>query len=140
MRMFLLEDSRPDARMLIEAFKERDPELDIDVVETVDEAVEHIDNVCAGRRRDLPIIAVLDIMVPGGNGIDVLHHIRRQPALRDLMVIMLTTSDADADIRAAKEAGATTYYVKPMDLDGFDILAEEIMAFWLDRQRLQPTD
>ena len=134
--MLLLEDMRPDARMLMEAFDELGLDVQVDHVEDVDAALAYIDRCLREPARDLPGLALVDIKVPGGSGIDVVRHLRRQPALREIPILMLTSSGADEDIAEARAAGATTYYIKPPDLDGFLALARELHAFWMDRARV----
>lgn len=131
-RVLLLEDNPADARLMQEAFRELDIQGTLEVVGSAQEAIQRLDSSLRGG--ELPTVAILDINLPAGSGHDVLRHIRTQHALRDLVVIMLTTSDADQDIQAAKEHGATTYYIKPPDLDGFLSLVQEIQAFWVERQ------
>lgn len=131
-RILLLEDNPADARLMIEAYRELELEVDVDTVPSAQEAITYMDD--AVRNGMVPRVAILDINLPAGSGLDVLRHIRAQNALRDLVVIMLTTSDADQDIHAAKEQGATTYYIKPPDLEGFLSLVQEIQSFWVDRQ------
>ncbi|MGB1586968.1 MAG: response regulator [Thermoplasmatota archaeon] len=132
-RVLLLEDNPADARLMQEAFRELHIAGTLETVASAQEAIEFLDG--ALRSGNLPTVAILDINLPAGSGHDVLRHIRAQHALQDLVVIMLTTSDADQDIQTAKEQGATTYYIKPPDLDGFLSLVEEIQSFWVERQR-----
>ena len=64
-------------------------------------------------RRDPPRLAVLDVMMPGMSGIDVLRAVRRDPALRDMKVILLTARSQDADVDAGFATGADDYVIKP---------------------------
>lgn len=64
-------------------------------------------------RRDPPRLAVLDVMMPGMSGIDVLRAVRRDPALRDVQVILLTARSQDADVDAGFATGADDYVIKP---------------------------
>jgi DNA-binding NarL/FixJ family response regulator len=66
-------------------------------------------------RRHRPDITLMDLRLPGTNGTDVLVAIRGE--YRDARIIMLTTSDGDADIQRAMRAGASAYILKSMPMD-----------------------
>ncbi len=133
MRVLLLEDNPADARLMFEAFDEIGIKADLDHVPSVQEAKEYVDRCIADASKEIPSVAILDIRLPAGSGIDVLRHIRAHRALAEMPVLMLTTSDRSDDIAEAKRAGATTYYIKPPDLAGFLDLVRELEAFWLER-------
>jgi CheY-like chemotaxis protein len=66
-------------------------------------------------RRAKPDLVVLDIMLPGGNGLVLLEQLRADPALRDIPAIVLTASpDFEA---AALAVGAERFFTKPFDPD-----------------------
>src|ERR1700761_1648477 len=64
-----------------------------------------------------PHLIVLDVNLPKHNGDAVLRHVRRQPWLKDVPVIMLTSSASPADRAAAIDLGANLYLQKSSDLD-----------------------
>jgi chemotaxis family two-component system response regulator Rcp1 len=64
-----------------------------------------------------PHLIVLDVNLPKHNGDAVLRHVRRQPWLKTVPVIMLTSSASPADRAAAIELGANLYLQKSSDLD-----------------------
>ncbi len=72
-------------------------------------AAEAVDEVAAAR----PDIVLLDIMMPGRSGLDVLAQWRAEPGTADLPVIMLTARAQDYDINHGLELGADDYIVKP---------------------------
>jgi len=65
-----------------------------------------------GERADMPELILLDVNMPGTDGFDVLQWVRRNRSLADIKVVMLTTSEADADIKRASELGAHGYLIK----------------------------
>ncbi len=70
----------------------------------------------ASLREQRPQPAILDIMMPGPPGLDVLHEIRADEALsdlRDLRVILLTARSRDLDVDAGFSTGADDYVIKP---------------------------
>jgi DNA-binding response OmpR family regulator len=69
-------------------------------------------------RRNRPALILMDVKMPGLNGIEVCKALRADPALSRVPVVMLSTADSDEDIQAGLRAGASTYLTKPfMPLD-----------------------
>jgi len=101
----LLCDDESVLRTLVRATLESD---DYSIVEASDgeESLEL-------ARRFRPHIIVLDMMMPGRSGIDVLRELRSDPELADIPVVMLTARARVADRDAAIEAGADRYLAKP---------------------------
>jgi DNA-binding response OmpR family regulator len=64
-------------------------------------------------RRDPPDLAVLDVMMPGLSGIDVLREIRSDDALREVRVVLLTARSRDTDVDMGFTTGADDYLIKP---------------------------
>ena len=68
-------------------------------------------------RRVLPQAVVLDGMMPGMDGLELLRHLKDDPATADTPVIMLSARTADRDVWDGWEAGASYYITKPFDPD-----------------------
>jgi CheY-like chemotaxis protein len=77
-------------------------------------------------------MVLLELNLPGLNGLDVLRWIRQQPGLRALRVAMLTSSDLSQEINAAYEAGANVFLTKPMDLGKLIEMMQAFRAHWLE--------
>src|SRR6266704_4269145 len=60
-----------------------------------------------------PDIVLLDIMMPEISGLDILRQMRRDPALANIPVIVITAKSMPSDIKNGMEAGASTYLTKP---------------------------
>ena len=76
---------------------------------------------CQGGTRGIDVISrkkpqavILDLMMPGISGLDVLRYMRREPDLRDIPVIVVSAKSMPTDIRKGLEAGATLYLTKPV--------------------------
>ncbi|MBE3073542.1 MAG: response regulator [Actinobacteria bacterium] len=67
----------------------------------------------AAIEADPPRLAILDVMMPGLSGIDVLRKIRANEAIRDLDVILLTARARDVDVDTGYATGASDYVIKP---------------------------
>ncbi len=65
-------------------------------------------------RRERPDVLLLDIMMPGVSGLEICRYVRREPALMDLPVVLVTAKSQPDDVQAGMEAGATLYLIKPV--------------------------
>jgi len=81
-------------------------------------------------KSPLPTVLLLDLNMPRKDGFEVLSWIRRQPALRQLHVYVLSGSSQARDIHRAYELGATSYLVKPGNLEGLMLQNKALLA-WL---------
>jgi len=78
-----------------------------------------------------PTLLLLDIKMPGMNGLDVLGVIRRDPQLRRLVVVFLTSSNQEQDINLAFDLQANSYLVKPGDTAAMTSILEKFKEYWL---------
>ena len=76
-------------------------------------AVTDGDAALAAIEADPPRLAVLDIMMPGMSGLEVLQKVRANEAISDLDVILLTARARDTDVDAGYASGASDYVIKP---------------------------
>lgn len=116
----LLCDDEPALRLLVRATLERD---DYSIVEASD-GDESLDLA----RRHRPDIVVLDMMMPGRSGLDVLRELRSDPELAGIPVVMLTARARAADRDAAVAAGADRYLAKPFSPLELISVVEELLA------------
>jgi CheY-like chemotaxis protein len=85
-----------------------------------------------------PDLVLLDLNLPKKNGLEVLVQIKTNDALRDIPVIILTTSDRDEDVRRCYLHGANNYLTKPVQFDECVKLVAQIQQYWLECSRLPP--
>ena len=79
----------------------------------------------------LPALILLDLKMPGMNGIEVLCEMRKEGHLKEIPVVVLTSSALEADMTDAIAAGANGYIQKPLALHQFSIVLESIVQHWL---------
>jgi DNA-binding response OmpR family regulator len=72
------------------------------------------DRVAIPMKQFAPDIVLLDLMLPGKNGLDVLKEIKDDPALKEIPVIVFSNRDGQDDRARAKELGAVGFHVKAM--------------------------
>ncbi|MDX2199000.1 MAG: response regulator [Phycisphaerae bacterium] len=81
-----------------------------------------------GQRQ--PDIVLLDLKLPGRDGHEILREIKSDPALRQIPVIILTTSPAEADRVKAYDNLANSYIVKPISFSGFRQMLADLSHYW----------
>jgi len=101
----LVADDEPGMRVLVRATLESDR---YEVIEATDG-----DEAWALIGAERPDLVVLDVMMPGRSGLELLEAIRQDPALRATKVVLLTAFRAQADVEAGLNAGADHYLTKP---------------------------
>ena len=107
-RILLVEDSPTDAELTAEVVREAHGTATLEHVETGDEAL------AAVRREPRPDLVLLDLELPGQHGHEVLGEIKRDAALRDIPIVVLTASEAREDLANSWEQEADGYIVKPV--------------------------
>jgi CheY-like chemotaxis protein len=106
LRRVLVADDEPHIGYIIRLKLEQGP-YQVALVSDGTEALEHL-------RGSEPIdVVLLDIMMPGATGLEVLAEARTLPHRRDTPIIILTAKGQDADRRQALELGATDFFTKP---------------------------
>ena len=71
----------------------------------------------AAAMRSRPDFMVLDVMMPGRSGLEVMATLQSRPETRDIPVVLLTARSSDADIWEGWKAGAAYYLTKPFETD-----------------------
>ena len=81
--------------------------------------------------RPLPELILLDLKMPGMDGLEVLHNIRSDDSLKHIPVVVLTNSTLESDEKAAYRAGANSFVHKSFDLDRFGSDIKTLLDHWL---------
>jgi CheY-like chemotaxis protein len=134
--VLLVEDSPGDVRLTQEAFRDANPTVHLNV------AIDGVDAVAFLRRKGAhadaprPDLILLDLNLPKMDGREVLAHIKEDDSLKLIPTVILTTSDAEADIVKSYQLQANCYLTKPVQLEEFEVLVKSINDFWLKRVKL----
>lgn len=83
-----------------------------------------------GREDGDPILVLLDIKLPGKDGLEVLKEIRADDRFAAVPVVMLTTSAEEAEVMKAYQLHANSYIVKPMNFKDFYDRVQELNLYW----------
>lgn len=77
-----------------------------------------------------PLVVLLDIKMPKVSGLEVLQHMKADPQLRLVPVVMLTSSREGPDVEECYQLGANAYVVKPVNFAQFAEAVTTIGKFW----------
>jgi CheY-like chemotaxis protein len=134
--VLLVEDSPGDVRLTREAFREANPAVRLHVASDGIEAMAFLRHEGANADAHRPDFILLDLNLPKMDGREVLALIKDDDTLRTIPTIILTTSEADADIVRSYELNANAYLRKPVTLEAFEALVRSINDFWLTKVML----
>jgi CheY-like chemotaxis protein len=127
--LLVVEDDRDALFLLKRALIKTGLDAPVRVALDGEEAVAYLEGrgIFADRTsHPLPCLILLDLKLPRKSGLEVLEWLRRQPRLRRIPVVIVTTSDQEEDRRRALELGAREYTIKPMDSAGLLRLARKV--------------
>jgi CheY-like chemotaxis protein len=136
--ILLVEDNPGDVRLTREALREGKVRNNLSVAADGVEAIAYLRK--EGEHADAvrPDLILLDLNLPRKDGREVLQEIKADPALRNIPVVVLTSSQAEEDIVRAYDLHANCYVTKPVDLDQFIRVVESIEDFWFTIVKLPP--
>jgi CheY-like chemotaxis protein len=126
----VVEDNDADFEAFEMLLRETGVSTDLVRCRTGQEAVDLIHGR-AWSKDDRPLHILLDINLPGVNGLEVLRHLRANNTLAAVPVTMLTLSANPRDVESCYRAGANSYLAKPSDLGRFTSMVNSFVAFWL---------
>jgi chemotaxis family two-component system response regulator Rcp1 len=136
--ILLVEDSPGDVRLTQEAFREANPSVYLHVATDGVEAMAFLRREGVFANAPRPSLVLLDLNLPKMHGREVLAHIKGDPNLRTIPVVILTTSEAPADVTSCYEHQANCYLNKPVQWDGFSAIVKDLNRFWLPQVTSKP--
>ncbi|HYI48429.1 MAG TPA: response regulator [Allosphingosinicella sp.] len=134
--VLLVEDNLGDVRLTQEAFRNVAPSLRLHVASDGVEALAFLMQEGVHADAPRPDLILLDLNLPKMEGREVLARIKANDNLKSIPTLILTTSDAVADVAESYRLQANCYLSKPVQLDAFESLVKSINDFWLTQARL----
>ena len=138
--ILLVEDNLGDVRLTIEGLKEGKVNNNLYVVEDGVEAMAFLRREGKYSEAVRPDLILLDLNLPKKDGREVLTEIKADKNLRTIPVVVLTTSEAEQDIRNAYMLHANCYITKPVDLEQFISVVTSIEDFWFTIVKLPQSE
>ena len=135
-QILLVEDSPADIVLTREVLEESRILMNLEVVEDGQAALDHLARSTVDESIPKPDLILLDLNLPKRNGFEVLEEIKTDPDLRRIPVVVLTTSDEEADVLESYNLHANGYITKPIDFEQFHGMIRAIEDFWFGVVRL----
>ena len=136
--VLLVEDDPGDVLMTREAFAERKLVNRLNVVSDGVDALAYLRREEPFQEATRPDLILLDLNLPKRDGREVLAEIKNDSSLRQIPVVVLTTSNADEDVLRSYQLHANAYVTKPVDFDRFVNVVKQIDDFFISVVRLPP--
>ena len=134
LNILLVEDEEAHALLTKRAIRKAGNANHIDIVSDGEKALDYLFNreeYTDKSRYPLPGLILLDIKLPGMDGIEVLRVIKEHTELKRIPVIMLTTSEREEDISEAYNYYANSYLTKPVGYQEFEEKVKQIDFYWM---------
>ncbi len=127
--ILVVDDNQADLELLDEAIHEMGEDVVCRSAKTADQGVQQIADMLKPGMQ-FPRAIILDLRMPGHDGIYLLRHVRGHDVLRDIPVVMLTSSTWQKDSAECLRLGADHFRVKPKDWSGYKDLVVFLRSFW----------
>lgn len=137
LRLLIVEDEPGDARLMQLAMQKNGYVVELHGASDGFEALRFLrregEQFCQAPRPDM---ILLDLKMPGLNGLEFLAEMKQDQHLRAIPVVVITTSALDADVLAAYQCGAAGYVPKPTDINEFVAAIHQLGEYWFRLVRL----
>lgn len=131
--ILIVEDNENDYELMAAAFEEFHLANRIIRLKDGEEALQFLryEGPFQERRRENPVVILLDLKMPKVDGMEVLEEVRRNEHLKMIPIVILTSSSEEADLLKSYRLGANGYVVKPLDFKGFIETIKQLGVFWI---------
>ncbi|HAA46738.1 MAG: response regulator receiver protein [Halomonas sp. 54_146] len=133
--VLLVEDDQADAHITQWVFKDisqnRHQGIHLEHCETGESALSRLE-ACLENSQPLPHLILLDLNMPRMDGFTFLQRIKAHQQLRLIPVVVLTTSNAQSDVRQSYALGAAGYIVKSTSMDAFTRHMQQLTTYWFE--------
>jgi CheY-like chemotaxis protein len=132
-KVLLAEDSANDVELTLAALEEYHLANEVVVVRDGAEALDYLyrRGSFAGRSEQQPVLILLDLKMPKVDGLQVLRQVKNDPLLKNVPIVVLTSSREEQDIVEGYRLGTNAYVVKPVGFEKFVEVVKQLGLFWL---------
>ncbi len=131
--ILLAEDDPGDQELTRRALTQESFHVDLRIVEDGEEALDYLLRRGAfadPQKSPRPDLMLLDLNMPRVNGREVLCEMKKHEDIARVPVVVLTTSEQEADILRSYDLGCSSYIQKPVDIDQFTLAVQQLGAYW----------
>src|SRR5687768_7475802 len=120
-RILVVDDDPNDAELTLRALQGMKLNHPVDVARDGQEALDYLERrgAFAERAGGLPALVLMDVKMPRMGGIEALERIKKNPSLRKIPVVMLTSSREERDLLKSYDLGTNAYVVKPVAFEKY---------------------
>ncbi|WP_425390691.1 response regulator [Ekhidna sp.] len=133
-QLLLVEDSMDDADLAMRAIKNANVINDIVWLKDGEEAIHYLKGEGKYEGRDTsikPRVILLDLKLPKIGGVQVLEKIKKDDNLKNIPVVVMTSSKENVDLKRCYELGVNSYVVKPISFSKFSKVIKDISLYWV---------
>ena len=134
--ILVVEDNEGDIFLIKEALEEGKIVSKISVTKDGKEAIDFLEKKGKYKNEETPDLILLDVNLPKKNGHEVLKYIKTSEDLKQIPVIMLTTSSSEKDVLLSYKNHANCFITKPLDVNNFLTIVSGIESFWINIVKL----
>jgi CheY-like chemotaxis protein len=127
--MLVIEDSPSDVRLIQEAVRENNIRCELVIARDGVEGLAYLRKVDEGV-LDRPDLILLDLNLPRKNGREVLSEVKTSPGLKQIPVLVMTSSRSEDDVNEVYTLNANCFISKPYDLEEYIAILRSIDEFW----------
>ncbi len=132
--ILIVEDNPNDVELTLHALKQHHIANRLEVLRDGAEALDFLFGTGAYAGRDTshrPRVILLDLKQPKVSGLEVLERVKRDPQLRSIPVVVLTSSREESDVIRSYHLGVNSYIVNPVDFEQFSDAVGQLGFYWL---------
>ena len=131
--VIFIEDSPEDADLTLRSLRKYKLANRLKLIDDGQKAMEYLfgDGEISESMTNIPKLILLDLKLPKVNGLEILERMKQDERLKDIPVVVLTSSNENIDIKKAYELGANSYIVKPVDFAKFTEAIQQVGMYWL---------
>lgn len=129
--VLLVEDNSDDEELTLRGFRRTNPTNPVDVARDGQAALDYLFGNHDQAANPLPVVVLLDLMLPRVDGFEVLKRIRAEERTRRIPVVILTSSSEDRDLINGYDLGANSYVRKPVRFEEFATAIAQLGVYWL---------
>ena len=136
--ILLVEDNPGDARLTREALSQSKVSNNLHHARDGEEAMRFLKREGQFANAPTPDLVLLDLNLPRRDGREVLEDVKRDPLLKHIPIVILTSSEAEEDILRSYRLHANCFITKPVDLEQLTKVVQAIEHFWFTLVKLPP--
>lgn len=131
LKILLAEDNVDHAELMMDTLSEFNPENKMFHVDNGEKALQFLKREAPYEDAFMPDLIMLDLKMPRMDGMTLLKLVKRDEALKNIPLLIVSTSTEQREIMSSFELGANSYITKPLEFDEFSRKIRDLNAYWV---------